>query len=278
MSLSPAVQASSCLCSHIEHFRSLLRCLIFSSSSSSSSPPYSESPFSEPGALEEAEPDAGTETQTSDEGTADPWPSHNRPHFHFSTSCWREVATATGAMETPSHIPSLPPFPLHTHPPLLSLLSSLSELIVLILSSDWLSSRRRRASQRVDWQVQVHLIFISSLSPPLFSLAVFLAEGEAVEAVARFDYVGRSGRELSFKKGASLQLFQRASHDWWEGRHNGNHGLVPHQYIVVKDRRVHSPRWFVHIKYHITWQHFNISESFCSIDNKINLKCRISYY
>uniref|UniRef100_A0A674P2X9 SLIT-ROBO Rho GTPase-activating protein 1 n=1 Tax=Takifugu rubripes TaxID=31033 RepID=A0A674P2X9_TAKRU len=89
---------------------------------------YCESPFSEPGALEEAEPDGGTETQTSDE------------------------------------------------------------------------------------------------------------EGEAVEAVARFDYVGRSGRELSFKKGASLQLYQRASHDWWEGRHNGNHGLVPHQYIVVKDR------------------------------------------
>uniref|UniRef100_A0A671YDR3 SLIT-ROBO Rho GTPase-activating protein 2 n=1 Tax=Sparus aurata TaxID=8175 RepID=A0A671YDR3_SPAAU len=89
---------------------------------------YCESPFSEPGALEEAEPDGGTETQTSDE------------------------------------------------------------------------------------------------------------EGEAVEAVARFDYVGRSGRELSFKKGASLQLFQRASHDWWEGRLNGNHGLVPHQYIVVKDR------------------------------------------
>uniref|UniRef100_A0AAQ5ZWT4 SLIT-ROBO Rho GTPase activating protein 1b n=1 Tax=Amphiprion ocellaris TaxID=80972 RepID=A0AAQ5ZWT4_AMPOC len=79
---------------------------------------YCESPFSEPGALEEAEPDAGTETQTSDE------------------------------------------------------------------------------------------------------------EGEAVEAVARFDYVGRSGRELSFKKGASLQLFQRASHDWWEGRHNGSIGLV----------------------------------------------------
>uniref|UniRef100_A0A1A8ET78 SLIT-ROBO Rho GTPase activating protein 2b n=1 Tax=Nothobranchius korthausae TaxID=1143690 RepID=A0A1A8ET78_9TELE len=98
---------------------------------------YCESPFSEPGALEETEPDAGTETQTSDE------------------------------------------------------------------------------------------------------------EGEGVEAVARFDYVGRSGRELSFKKGVVLQLFQRASHDWWEGRLNGTHGLVPHQYIVVKDRRVHSPKWFV---------------------------------
>ncbi|XP_062339601.1 SLIT-ROBO Rho GTPase-activating protein 1-like [Osmerus eperlanus] len=64
-------------------------------------------------------------------------------------------------------------------------------------------------------------------------------EGEAVEAVARFDYVGRSGRELSFKKGATLQLYQRASQDWWEGRHNGTHGLVPHQYIVLKDRQVH---------------------------------------
>uniref|UniRef100_A0A8C7RL13 SLIT-ROBO Rho GTPase activating protein 1b n=1 Tax=Oncorhynchus mykiss TaxID=8022 RepID=A0A8C7RL13_ONCMY len=64
-------------------------------------------------------------------------------------------------------------------------------------------------------------------------------EGEAVEAVARFDYTGRSGRELSFKKGVTLQLFQRASHDWWEGRLNGTHGLVPHQYITLKDRQVH---------------------------------------
>lgn len=80
---------------------------------------------------------------------------------------------------------------------------------------------------------------ISYLHPPP-PLPLSPAEGEAVEAVARFDYVGRSGRELSFKKGASLQLFQRASHDWWEGRHNGSRGLVPHQYIVVKDRRVHS--------------------------------------
>lgn len=59
-----------------------------------------------------------------------------------------------------------------------------------------------------------------------------------MEAVARFDYVGRSGRELSFNKGATLFLYQRASNDWWEGHHNGNRGLVPHQYIVAKDRRV----------------------------------------
>uniref|UniRef100_A0AAR2KWE8 SLIT-ROBO Rho GTPase-activating protein 1 n=1 Tax=Pygocentrus nattereri TaxID=42514 RepID=A0AAR2KWE8_PYGNA len=60
-------------------------------------------------------------------------------------------------------------------------------------------------------------------------------EGEPIEAIAKFDYVGRSARELSFKKGASLLLYQRASEDWWEGRHNGIDGLVPHQYIVVDD-------------------------------------------
>uniref|UniRef100_A0A4W4E9G4 SLIT-ROBO Rho GTPase-activating protein 2 n=1 Tax=Electrophorus electricus TaxID=8005 RepID=A0A4W4E9G4_ELEEL len=60
-------------------------------------------------------------------------------------------------------------------------------------------------------------------------------EGEPVEAVAKFDYVGRSGRELSFKKGALLLLFQRASEDWWEGQHNGTDGLIPHQYITLQE-------------------------------------------
>lgn len=61
------------------------------------------------------------------------------------------------------------------------------------------------------------------------------AEFEPIEAIAKFDYVGRSSRELSFKKGASLLLYMRASEDWWEGRHNGVDGLIPHQYIVVQD-------------------------------------------
>lgn len=72
---------------------------------------------------------------------------------------------------------------------------------------------------------------IPDLSNPLSPLT----EGEPIEAIAKFDYVGRSSRELSFKKGASLLLYQRASEDWWEGRHNGIDGLVPHQYIVVQD-------------------------------------------
>lgn len=62
-----------------------------------------------------------------------------------------------------------------------------------------------------------------------------LPEVEQIEAIAKFDYVGRTPRELSFKKGASLLLYHRASEDWWEGRHNGVDGLIPHQYIVVQD-------------------------------------------
>uniref|UniRef100_A0A8C6NNN6 SLIT-ROBO Rho GTPase activating protein 3 n=1 Tax=Nothobranchius furzeri TaxID=105023 RepID=A0A8C6NNN6_NOTFU len=64
---------------------------------------------------------------------------------------------------------------------------------------------------------------------------LIVAEFEPIEAIAKFDYVGRSPRELSFKKGASLLLYLRASEDWWEGRHNGVDGLIPHQYIVVQD-------------------------------------------
>ncbi|XP_056324409.1 SLIT-ROBO Rho GTPase-activating protein 2 isoform X2 [Danio aesculapii] len=62
-----------------------------------------------------------------------------------------------------------------------------------------------------------------------------VSESDPIEAIARFDYSGRTNRELSFKKGASLLLYHRASDDWWEGRHNGTEGLVPHQYIVVQD-------------------------------------------
>uniref|UniRef100_A0A8C7YP56 SLIT-ROBO Rho GTPase activating protein 3 n=1 Tax=Oryzias sinensis TaxID=183150 RepID=A0A8C7YP56_9TELE len=75
----------------------------------------------------------------------------------------------------------------------------------------------------------------------LFFARLDVSEVEQIEAIAKFDYVGRSPRELSFKKGASLLLYHRASEDWWEGRHNGVDGLIPHQYIVVQD---FFPDWF----------------------------------
>lgn len=72
----------------------------------------------------------------------------------------------------------------------------------------------------------------------LLFIPFYLLECEPIEAIAKFDYIGRTARELSFKKGASLLLYQRASDDWWEGRHNGIDGLIPHQYIVVQDTYV----------------------------------------
>lgn len=71
-----------------------------------------------------------------------------------------------------------------------------------------------------------------------YFVSFFLVECDPIEAIAKFDYIGRTARELSFKKGASLLLYHRASDDWWEGRHNGIDGLIPHQYIVVQDTYV----------------------------------------
>uniref|UniRef100_A0A8C7WRP5 SLIT-ROBO Rho GTPase activating protein 2 n=1 Tax=Oryzias sinensis TaxID=183150 RepID=A0A8C7WRP5_9TELE len=105
-------------------------------------------------------------------------------------------------------------------------------------------------------------------------------ESEPVEAIAKFDYTGRSSRELSFKKGASLLLYGRASSDWWEGRHNGVDGLVPHQYIVIQETRLlqdaprasattgrwtprFSPRWSTARRY--SWQRFAAAAPFLCV-------------
>ncbi|XP_029465459.1 rho GTPase-activating protein 4 [Rhinatrema bivittatum] len=61
-------------------------------------------------------------------------------------------------------------------------------------------------------------------------------EPDAVEAVARFDYTGRTPQELSFKKGETLFLQERASANWWRGEHGGVKGLIPHKYVILPDR------------------------------------------
>lgn len=55
-----------------------------------------------------------------------------------------------------------------------------------------------------------------------------------MEAIAGFDYEGRSERELSFKKGDSLLLYTQVSPDWWEGAHQGQEGLIPDKYVHIK--------------------------------------------
>ena len=62
------------------------------------------------------------------------------------------------------------------------------------------------------------------------------AEGEVLEAVAQFDFVARSDRELSFSKGDVLVLHSQVSSDWWRGAHNNRIGLIPDKYILLKIR------------------------------------------
>ncbi|XP_036596399.1 rho GTPase-activating protein 4 isoform X2 [Trichosurus vulpecula] len=75
----------------------------------------------------------------------------------------------------------------------------------------------------------------NSGSPPESSAPGPEHEG-SMEAVACFDYVGRTPQELTFQRGDLLWLHTRASGEWWRGERAGIRGLIPHKYIKVPDR------------------------------------------
>ncbi|CAF3949121.1 unnamed protein product [Rotaria magnacalcarata] len=61
-------------------------------------------------------------------------------------------------------------------------------------------------------------------------------EVETIEAVALFDYVGRTEKELSFKKNQIIYIFKRMNQEWWQGCLAGGNesGYVPDGYIKLK--------------------------------------------
>ena len=63
---------------------------------------------------------------------------------------------------------------------------------------------------------------------------LYFSDDDIIEAVAGFDYEGRSERELSFRKGDNLLLYTQVSDDWWEGAHQGKEGLIPDKYVHIK--------------------------------------------
>lgn len=69
-------------------------------------------------------------------------------------------------------------------------------------------------------------------------LSLTWTEGEVLEAVAQFDFLARSDRELTFSKGDLLVLHSQVSSDWWRGTHRGKLGLIPDKYIMLKIRSV----------------------------------------
>ena len=53
------------------------------------------------------------------------------------------------------------------------------------------------------------------------------------EAVALYDFQARTDRELSFKKGDSMTVFEKVSADWWDAVIKDQEGLIPDKYITL---------------------------------------------
>lgn len=74
---------------------------------------------------------------------------------------------------------------------------------------------------------------------PLDDFCSYLvSDSDIKDAHALYDFQGRTERELSFKKGDSLILFEKVSTDWWEGAVGDREGLIPDKYIQVGPRLV----------------------------------------
>lgn len=59
-----------------------------------------------------------------------------------------------------------------------------------------------------------------------------------MEATAQFDFIARSDRELSLRKGDLVTLRKQVSNDWWQGTVRGKDGLIPDKYISLKIKYV----------------------------------------
>ena len=63
-----------------------------------------------------------------------------------------------------------------------------------------------------------------------------LSDLDGTEAVALYDFRGRTSREISFKKGDTLILYNLVSEDWYDGLYKGKEGLVPAKYVKMRVR------------------------------------------
>jgi SLIT-ROBO Rho GTPase activating protein len=69
---------------------------------------------------------------------------------------------------------------------------------------------------------------------------LLVLEVETIEAVALFDYIGRTDKELSFKKNQIIFIFKKMNHEWWQGCLAGGNesGYVPDGYFKLNGRFV----------------------------------------
>ena len=88
---------------------------------------------------------------------------------------------------------------------------------------------------RRDFRNSVESLYIIIHLSVIYTFSfVYFTDTEVYEAVALYDFKGRTERELSFKKGDNLLLYTKASAEWWEGAFAGKEGLVPSNYVAIK--------------------------------------------
>ena len=79
--------------------------------------------------------------------------------------------------------------------------------------------------------------FLSNLLIESYLAMVVCVDTDMKEAVATYDFQGRSDKELSFHKGETLLLHDRISVDWWHGSTlTSRRGLVPDKYVTLRAR------------------------------------------
>jgi SLIT-ROBO Rho GTPase activating protein len=63
---------------------------------------------------------------------------------------------------------------------------------------------------------------------------------EMMEAVALFDYNGRTNKELSFKTNQIISIYKKINHEWWLGHiaEKNQSGFIPDGYIKLKSKYV----------------------------------------
>lgn len=71
----------------------------------------------------------------------------------------------------------------------------------------------------------------------LILLSLVVVGIEQQDAVALYEFSGRTKRELTFRKGDVIKLTQRRSVDWWDGIIDGKAGLVPDKYIRLTSKK-----------------------------------------
>ena len=98
------------------------------------------------------------------------------------------------------------------------------------------------------------------------------SETNSIEAIALYDYNGRSEKEITFKKGDRLSIKWQLSADWWLGAltapstsnvaHDSKYGYIPDKYIALKMRTRYASCTKYFIRIYINFAFNQLQERF----------------